>query len=98
MRPLSNFVLSVMLVFLFLSGCSRNSETDNPVAMIGLTETTLGRSLVERAADIANSWIEPETEIRFAPSWKAQNPKDVVRIYAISEFHAPSIYMVAVPT
>lgn len=101
MRRRSKPILSVLLVFLYFSGCKRNSPTENPVTTIGLTETTLGRSLIEKAADIANSWIDPQVGVHFDPSWKtpdSRQSKDVVLIYAISELRAPSTYMVAVPS
>jgi hypothetical protein len=99
MRQLSRAIFP--LLFLSVLGCQRSSIPDDPVARMGLTETTLGRSLIEKASDFANSWMEPDSGIRFAPAWKApdpQAPKDIVRIYAVSEFHAPATYMVAVPT
>lgn len=99
MRSISRSAL--LLLLLFIQGCRQNSLPEDPVARIGLTETTLGRALIEKAADIANSWIEPEIGIRFAPSWKTVDPqqqKDIVRIYAISDLHAPATYMVAVPS
>lgn len=99
MRSLSR--AGFWLLFLFVVGCNRNSVPDDPVGRMGLTETTLGRSLIEKATDFANSWMEPDSGICFAPAWRAPRPqesKDIVRIYAISELHAPATYMVAVPT
>lgn len=99
MRPLPRAGFS--LLFLFLLGCSRHSLPDDPVERMGLTGTALGRSLIEKAADLANSWMEPNSGSRFAPAWKAPDPKEsknIVRIYAISDLHAPAAYMVAVPT
>jgi hypothetical protein len=67
---------------------------------MGLTETVLGRALVENAVAIANSWTEPTFKVKFIPTWKASpstGPTDAVPVFAISELHAPANYMVAVP-
>lgn len=82
-------------------GCRRQDNLpDDPVSKVGLTETALGHPLIEQASAYANSWLDPALNTRFAPSWAAPDPhsqSDSVKIYAISEFHAPANYMVAVP-
>lgn len=83
------------------SGCTHQPRTEDPVAVMGLTETALGRAVIEKAVDIANSWINPELGMRFAPSWQKQDlkqAKGVIPVYSIAELHAPATDIVAVPT
>jgi hypothetical protein len=101
MRSLLKWALPVGAALLFVSGCRRASAPENPVTNMGLTETALGHALIEHAADFANSWLEPGSEIRFVPVWRASGPQSTnqaVRIYAISDVGAPANYMVSVPT
>jgi hypothetical protein len=96
--PLRGILSFLLLVAL---GCRHDHLPDDPVAPTGLAETALGRSLIEKAVEITNSWIDPEAGIRFAPSWRTLGPEesnDVVRVYSIDVLHAPVTYMVAVPT
>ncbi|MGB0063714.1 MAG: hypothetical protein WBP85_04645, partial [Terracidiphilus sp.] len=78
----------------------QQSKPVDPVVQTGLTETALGHTLIEHAAQIADGWLDPALNIHLVPSWKASDASagsDPVKIYAISEFHAPANYMVAVP-
>lgn len=98
MRRFPRSALALLLVLVL--GCQHKASRENPVTKMGLSETVLGRPLIEKAAAFANSWISPDTGIRFAPSWKitdSQEGKGIVAIYAISDVHAPVTYMVAVP-
>src|ERR1700730_13871683 len=88
------------LVLLCVFGCRHTPPTQDPVMRMGLTETVLGRSLIENALTIANSWIDPSKGIRFAANWVKQDrsSKDIVPIYAISTLNAPATYLIAVPS
>jgi len=98
MRPPTQF--AVLTIALFILGCRYGSRNEDPVAGMGLTETVLGRALVEKSVSLANSWLERGIGIHFMPSWKTPSgtdARDAVPVYAISELHAPANYMVAVP-
>ena len=90
----------LLTALLCIAGCRHSPAHEDIVGKMGLTETALGRSLVQNAAAIANSWMGPDTQLRFVPAWQpggSEKPNLTIPVYAISELHAPASYMVAVP-
>jgi hypothetical protein len=88
------------LSLILASGCRQQSKPVDAVEQMGVTESALGHLLIERAAMIANSWLDPALKVHFSPHWVSSTSSpgmNSVAIYSISEFHAPANYMVAVP-
>jgi hypothetical protein len=58
------------LASLFLIGCARRENRQNPVAAMGLRETALGRQLAEDSIAAANLLLSGNSDVRLIPSWK----------------------------
>jgi len=89
-----------VLILLCIVGCQPAPPVQDPVSRMGLTETVLGRSSIEDALAIGNSWMDPAMRVRFVPSWLRQNGNstDAIPVYAISAINSPPTYMIAVPS
>jgi hypothetical protein len=83
-----------------LSACNEKHAEKSPVELLGLSETVLGRPLVEDAMRAANAILGGRVPYRLTGSWEstAKDPTlTTVPVYLVDRASVPAVYAVMVP-
>ncbi len=91
---------ALLLLVLGLAACREKHAEKSPVERLGLSETVLGRPLVEEAMHAANAILGSRAGYRLAGSWepppKAGTP-ETIPVYLLDRASVPAVYAVMVP-
>lgn len=91
---------AAVLLILGLTTCGKEPAPRTPLERLGLSETVLGRPMVEESMQAANAILGNQTGYRIAGSWQAPagHPGQVtVPVYLVDKSVVPAVYSVMVP-